>query len=205
MENYKEHSSSFHFKFVYLLYILYFASGMIGCAGDISPTNNDSMVEDISLPPSTFVIDASNREEWVYFDLDLSFEPLSEETEGWDLAFQRFKVKSNGGVSGEGGVEIAILEDVIYDDIQDAPDTMYLVDQEDSDDQDDVPDYVFNQGDQWYEYDLSTHTLSARETVYIIHSTDDLYFKLRFLEYYNEVGDPAFIKVMMGRINPPIN
>ena len=201
MENSKAPLSSLYF--ISLLFFLCFGLGCIGCAGDISPTNNDLMIEDVSLPPSTFVIDASNREEWVYFDLDFSFDPLSEDIEGWDLAFQRFKVKSNGGISGDGDVEVAILKDVIYEDIQNAPEAMYLVDQDDSDDDGDTPDYVFNQGDQWYEYDLSTHTLSPRENVYIIRSTDGLYFKLRFLDYYNEVGDPALVKVMMGQINPP--
>ena len=108
---------------------------MIGCAGDIAPTDNETEEVPMNLPPSTLVVDASDREAWVYFDLDLSFDPLEEEDEGWDIAFQRFKVKSNGGVTGDGGVEIAILKDVEYDEITQAPIDMYLVDQEDSDDE----------------------------------------------------------------------
>ena len=177
---------------------------VFGCAGDIAPVDNETESPmEIDLPPSTFVIDASNREEWVYFDLDFSFDPLDQEEDGWDLAFQRFKVKSNGGISGEGEVEVAILDDIDFEDLTEAPSALYLVDQDDSDDDGDTPDYVFNTEGEWFEYDLSTHTLSPRSQVYVIHSTDDQYFKLSFLDYYNDVGDPALIKVMIAQINPP--
>ena len=183
---------------LFLVYTLY------GCAADIAPSDNESQsAEEINLPPSTFVIDASDREAWIYFDLDASFDSLDQEEEGWDLAFQRFKVKSNGGISGEGGVEVAIVDEVSFEDLKEAPSALYLVDQDDSDDEGETPDYVFNTEGEWYEYDLSTHTLAPRAQIYIVHSTDDQYFKLRFLDYYNDVGDPALIKVMIAQINPP--
>jgi hypothetical protein len=206
VDNYKRQSYLHTSVFIPLFLGIILGYGLIGCANDIAPSNNQIQMKNAPiLPPSTFVIDASDREQWTYFDLDLSFDPLLEEVEGWDLGFQRFKVKSNNGISGDEGVEVAVLTDVVYDEIQEAPAAMYLIDQDDSDDEGDTPDYVFNLGDQWYEYDLSTHTLSPRDLVYIVHSSDDLYFKIRFLEYYNEVGDPAIIKIMMGQINPPLS
>ena len=57
---------------------------------------------------SELVVDATSYEEWTYFDLDLYTDDPScmescrgesaEDLTGWDIAFQRFKVMSNGGV-----------------------------------------------------------------------------------------------------------
>ena len=127
------------------------------------------------------------------------------EDDAWDIAFQRFKIKSNGGISGDAGVEIAILKDYEYDSVLVAPNDMYLVDQDDSDDEDKVPDYVFNSGDQWYNYDFSSHALSTRNYVYVINSTEQNYFKMMILDYYDSAGNSAYIKFMINRINPPEN
>lgn len=178
----------------------------IGCADDIAPTNNENNTTIMETTPNTIVVDATNKEEWVYFDLDQSLDTPTTQTEtpGWDIAFQRYKVKSNSGISGDEGVEVAILADIAYEEVDITPaDAMFLIDQEDSDDPGDDPDYIFNIEDQWYAYDLMAHTLNARDTVYVVHSTEDQYFKIVFLDYYNEVGDAAFLKIMVKQIEPP--
>ena len=169
------------------------------------------------------IIDATSETEWVYLELDqlnelrqdamnsegqeefvLSQSTLeTTESDDWDIAFQRFKIKSNGGISGDAGVEIAILKDTLYEDISVAPNDMYLVDQMDSDDQDVVPDYVFNLDDQWYEYEFSSHTLSTRNYVYVIHTTDDHYFKFMIEDYYDNAGNSGYVTCTIQQINPP--
>ncbi len=58
------------------------------------------------------VLDARNNEHWVYFDLD-SYSvvfPQTPENDGtWDIAFRRFTIKTNGGVSGIGEVGVAAM------------------------------------------------------------------------------------------------
>ncbi|MEL7450695.1 MAG: PKD domain-containing protein [Pseudomonadota bacterium] len=63
---------------------------------------------------ATQLIDATENEVWVYVDLDrfavvTPTDALSDDS--WDVAFQRFKVKVNGGVSGSGGVTVAAVKD----------------------------------------------------------------------------------------------
>ena len=189
----------------YAVVALFALCGFIGCAEDIAPTDNVNNTV-IDTTPNTIIVDATSKEDWIYFDLDQSLSTPTTEMAmpGWDIAFQRYKVKSNNGVSGDEGVEVAIVEDMMYEEVEATPDdVMFLIDQEDSDDYGSDPDYVFNMGDQWYDYDLTTHTLSARDTVYIVHSTEDQYFKILFLDYYNEVGDSAFLKIKLQQIEPP--
>ncbi len=58
-------------------------------------------------------LDATRDETWVYFSLEKNAEVFPADPDnsiGWDIAFQRFRMKVNGGVSGSAGVEVATLE-----------------------------------------------------------------------------------------------
>ena len=60
------------------------------------------------------VLDARADDDWVYFDLDtfsVVFPDNPDDDDRWDLAFQRFKIKVNGGISGTGGVAVTALHD----------------------------------------------------------------------------------------------
>ena len=55
---------------------------------------------------TTVSINASDYDRWVYLDLDTSAEVEPEtpsDNPVWDLRLQRFKIQTNGGVSGTGG------------------------------------------------------------------------------------------------------
>jgi hypothetical protein len=141
------------------------------------------------------VVNASTDENWVYFDLESMEDvmPASpEDAVDWDLAFQRFKIKSNGGVSGHGEVEIAPVTGVSWDALETAPSDGYESDAADGEDENEYPDYVFNSGDTWFVYDPSDHTLSPREVIYVVRSTEGDYFKLQMLEYYDSAGTAGF-------------
>ena len=164
--------------------------------------------------PSQLVIDSTSYDEWLYFDLDIYLDdPMcmetcrdtdAEELPGWDIAFQRFKIMSNGGVSGSGGVEIAIIKDQEYAEVINAPEDGYDFDQEDSeDDEDSDPDYVFNQADPWFSYDLMTHSLSTKDYVYVVNTTDDQYVKIAIDDYYNEVGDSGYFNLQLEGLSAP--
>ena len=212
--------NNFPFNTIHLLVTLLM---IIGCADDLAPTNNEMIKEPVVDPeevtdnpslPSTsqLMIDATSRDSWVYIDLDEFIENPScpsrcqstdvTEISGWDLAFQRYFVKSNGGVSGSGGVEIAMIEDQDFDDVKEVPMSGYEQDQEDStDDEDSDPDYVFNQADGWYQYDFMTHTLSTKNYVYVVLTTDGNYVKVLIKDYYNEIGDAGYPQVLVGVLN----
>jgi len=140
----------------------------------------------------TSVVDASDTEEWQALDLETGLST----NEGWDLKFRRFFVQSNGGVSGDGGVKLARLDNTSFDEVTEVPMEGWSSDSEDTDaDTDGLPNNVFNNGeDDWYDYDVETHTLSPKNATFIIESSEGNYFKLELLDYYDEAGSPAVIR-----------
>ncbi len=152
-------------------------------------------------------IDASDYDLWVYLDLEsgLFVNPTDsgsgarmnmeapEDSLDWDLAFQRFKVKSNGGISGNGGVEGVRLDGVDFAALVKAPTSGYIVDAEDSDDVDTDPDYIFLGETPWYDYaGAPTHALSPADAVYVVRSVEGNYFKVQFTAYYDASGTSGF-------------
>src|SRR5688572_30371109 len=97
---------------------------LIGCEADDEG-------DDTTLPPpketdcsNEHLIDATSMDVWIYFDLESQeiVTPANpDDSTEWDLAFQRFKVKANGGASGTGGVEVAEVEGAVCNDLLRAP------------------------------------------------------------------------------------
>jgi len=136
-------------------------------------------------------VDATSMMDWVYFSLQSQREVTPADpgqSQEWDVGFQRSNVKINGGVSGAGGVSVSALS-APFDDVVAPPADGYLEDAEDAD-MDGSPDYAFAAGDGWYEYDPASHTLSARDTVFVVKTAGGA-FKLQFSNYYDAAGTPA--------------
>jgi hypothetical protein len=154
-------------------------------------------------PPPDGVIDASSETDWVSFDLDTS-EEVDEADGTWDLGFQRFNVRlhselHDSGVYGEGTVEAAVLDGADYDTLDTAPADGWLVDQPD-DNGDGKDELVF---DEWYDYDYESHLLSPADRVYVVHTNDDQYHKIKFLSYYDDAGTPAQIAFLTAPVAAP--
>jgi hypothetical protein len=139
-------------------------------------------------------INASDAEAWVYLSLRSGNEvaPLDPSaSDEWDLAFQRFHIISNGGASGSGATSVAVLVGESFADVSRAPESGYLSDQPDSDDDDTVADSAFAADDGWYDYDPATNRLSPKQIVYVIRTTSGLHYKLSLLDYYDDAGTSA--------------
>jgi hypothetical protein len=155
---------------------------------------------------SQTVIDSSDKETWVYFSFSYSrdIEVKDPSTSGeWDLAFQRYTIKTNGGISGSGGVEVAIVEGKAFDTIQYAPREGYIKDEKDGSDTDDNPDLAFLVQDAWYSYNPQTHALSARDRIYIIKTAEGNYIKLQMTGYNDKEGKPGFPTFKWAKIRAP--
>ncbi len=115
--------------------LFWLLAALIGCdqssklddattAGETAPSN--------SAGTATRVLDATRNDEWVYFNLAenaVVYPAQPDNSREWDIALQRFKIKTNGGVSGSGGVQIAVLKDSAFDAVQSIPaDTIYRSD-----------------------------------------------------------------------------
>ncbi|MCP3103616.1 HmuY family protein [Myxococcus sp. K15C18031901] len=200
-------------------------SGLLTACGDddLIPGGNDpdpelpEQPEQPELPPNgthirhslnadgsiTTVVDASGRDAWIGFDLDTGTQVAADTDAVWDLSFQRFGIRSRGGVNGTGGVEVALVKGQTFAQITQAPATGYAVDAADGDDEGTDPDTVFQAGEGWYVYDLATHKLSARDQVYIVRTDSKAYFKVQLLSYYDDAGTPAILKLQWAKVTAP--
>ena len=129
-------------------------------------------------------INASDKDAWVYFDLDAPDAADPGEGDGWDLSFRRQKIR----IHDEAGVVIALVDKKDLDEVEGRPqDSAFFGDKSDDD-----KDLAFSQQEGWYDYSLITHSLSVRHRTYVVKSSEGRYFKLQFLEYYDEEGRPGF-------------
>ena len=152
---------------------------------------------------------ALNQIEWVYFDFETMSAPtidVPRQSEDWDLAFRRFVIKVNGGVSGIGGVEFAIVEDLNFTALTLPPvNAEWLADlADDPEDPDIDPEFLMATGPTgWFDYNPANHVLTPRDRVYVVRSVEGEYYKLKMITYYDGVGSPAHVRFNWARLASP--
>jgi hypothetical protein len=175
-----------------------------GCAADIAP---QSAGDDIFTGASgniittrngdgtyTSILDASRSDTWTAIDLDRGGEVTDSSDASWDLAGQRFHLRLNGTLLS-GTVQVRSLGDV---DLSAAPvpaDGPWLEDLVDGDDENDLPDYAFEQGDGWYDYDATTHVLTARPITWLVRTGEGALRVVRIESYYDSAGTAARLRM----------
>ena len=187
--------------------------GLISCGTEISEESDsqESLLKETDQPivaagsetetsteklsSSTITIDATNQENWTYF----SFEqgqvveiPNADVSKDWDLAFQRTKVKINGGVSGPGNGEVVMLTETTFDSVAEA-----LADGYEKDTADTLA-IVPQSKKGWYVYTgVPTHwVLPIEDRVFVFKTATGSFAKVQFLGYYKDnkaKKDPAFV------------
>ena len=141
--------------------------------------------ESIGLETLTFTIDATNREAWVYFSFgsgDIVNVEDAENSEAWDIGFQRTQVKLNGGISGPGMGSVAMLTETTFEAVTEAPAEGYLSDTEDT-------LAIVPQSEKgWYIYTgpPAHWILPLEDRVFVIKAADGTFAKVRFIGYYKD-------------------
>jgi hypothetical protein len=146
----------------------------------------------------TSAVDSSSYDDWVYVDMSSGAEVFPADPSSsleWDLAFKRFEVAINGGVSGGGDASSMWLS---YSDwgyavpyLGAVPPFGWITDAADSDG-DLVPEYSMG---AWYDYDFMTHVLTPKEGIYLLSGPSGVY-GIEFLSYYADdgtSGNPSFV------------
>ena len=151
-------------------------------------TGTDAQVpvdEPIGLEPLTFTIDATNREAWTYFSFasgDTVNVEDAENSEAWDIGFQRTQVKLNGGISGPGMGSVVMLTETTFEAVTEAPVDGYLADTEDT-------LAIVPQSEKgWYIYTgpPAHWILPLENRVFVIKAADGTFAKVRFIGYYKD-------------------
>ena len=140
-------------------------------------------------------LDATSNEKWSYWDIDQDslveiVEP--KDNKDWDLAFQRFKIKINGGESGSSRVQIALIKNSDFEQIEVTENLLWRYDESIGPNQ---VKYAFADEGDWFVYDIFTHMLEPRDQFYLLRSSENLIYKIKMLTYYDRLlisGFPTF-------------
>ncbi|WP_434391279.1 HmuY family protein [Melittangium boletus] len=133
-------------------------------------------------------------------DLDTRAEADAAVDATWDLAFQRFHVRTRGGANGSGGVKVAVLEGVDFAALRAAPTSGYL---EDEASDGTTPGTVFEREGDWYNYEVGTHKLTPKPKVYVVRGDQGRHFKLQVVNYYDAVGTSGVMTVRWAELPTP--
>lgn len=138
---------------------------------------------------TTTIANATSGEAWVYFDFDAKREVTQPDTDNtWDIAFKRYLQQTNGGVSGDQDVAVAMVEESFADVVAPPALNTFVADEADNDDMGEEAQTGFDEGDGWYDYNGETHELTPKDRTYVIRTTEGAYVKLGIVGYYDENG-----------------
>ena len=113
----------------------------------------------------------------------------------WDISIDNLtNITVNGGSTAPGKVYIHTIENGNYSQITVAPNGMY-----NTDTYKDGPAI----GENWYFYDVNTHTVSPLDHVYIIKTGNGEYYKFRISESVFTSRTDGEIKFLMDKISVP--
>ncbi len=171
-----------------------------GCAKSLDPGDKDDTDAGSEVSAGEAVVNATSQTDWVYLDLESSsmVTPATpEDSTEWDLAFRRYKVALNGGVSGTGGMEAVPLPGVDYNTELEEPTEGWITDEPDADGDGDM-EYAL---DSWFDYDSDTHEVTPADTIFVLRTVEGGLMKFEFLAYYDEAGTPAYIHVHWGPLS----
>ena len=149
-------------------------------------TDTETTVDEpVGLETLTFTIDATNREAWAYFSFatgDVVEVEDAENSDAWDIGFQRTQVKLNGGISGPGMGSAVMLTETTFEAVTAAPADGYREDTEDT-------LAIVPQSEKgWYIYTgPPTHWILPLEgRVFVIKAADGTFAKVQFVGYYKD-------------------
>lgn len=146
------------------------------------------------------VIDARSETDWSFYDFER--QGLVDSDLPWDLKVQRYRIRVNGGISGDASVVGAKLDDVSFDDVtaNDIPpddDPAWETDAADTDgDGEDEGPFA-----DWYDYDSTTHILSPKPRVTLVRSVEGRVMLVEVLDYYDDAGSSGFLRLRWAELS----
>ncbi len=136
-------------------------------------------------------VHAPESDVFVFFSFADPGEPVSQKRVDkgeWDLGFARTTIIVNGGVSGDGGVEVTLLDEAALDDVTaaDVPAEGWFTDTDEND------GLAFERESKWYNYNFGRHVVEVRPRVYFVRATSGRVYGLELLSYYSQTGESRF-------------
>ena len=157
---------------------------------DAADTGFDPHVIVTEAGDGSFLVEVDSTDGVTYMDLGVPAQTSA--ADGWELSFERYFFRLNGGSNGDSGVEAAVISDQAFDAVTAAPTTGWLTDSED----------LLVLGD-WYVYDSVNHVLYAADQVYAIRNASGENWKLQFVDYYDDYGNTGFPSFRVAPLPSP--
>ena len=126
----------------------------------------------------------------------------------WDVALKRASLRINGGDSGAGKRQLAVVQATTLDAVTAGPATGYVTDDFATDDcmlQALPVGEPLSAFGEWYDYDINTHVVTPKAQVYVIERNDGTRTAFRVIEYYGDTAMPtrgAFYQVEWKQLPP---
>lgn len=173
----------------------------------IDPNSFDAKTVVTKQDGASFIteVNASSTRRRIYVDLNQDG-IAAPESGNWDLHFKRFVIGTNSGTSGSGSGGSCSTGSVNFAAITNATTCINQIDSiqtQNGEGFGDVNDSASPPMFLWYDYDIDNHSITAKNTVYIIQSYNGYNrFKIQMLDYYSQSGGaPGYPRFRWAKLN----
>ncbi len=112
----------------------------------------------------------------------------------WDLSIENLTtIKLNGGSTAPGSVYAFVVDGIAFEDLNSAPETTYLTDDQNG-------PYI---GDNWYFYDITTHTVNPLDTYYVILAMDGHFYKFKITDAVFSSRTDGELTIKIEKLDAP--
>jgi hypothetical protein len=134
--------------------------------------------------PIVYTVDARSRDVWMYFDFARGSVVAVQDpkTDSWDLTFQRYVIKTNGGQTNPAGQGALLsLRERGFAAVTKVPEKAEFS----SDVHPKNRPASYNPVmEKWFDYSYLANVLAPKPFVYLVRTHDGKYAKMRLLSYY---------------------
>jgi HmuY protein len=134
--------------------------------------------------PIVYTIDARSRDVWMYFDFARGSVVTVQDpkTEAWDLMFQRYVIKTNGGATNPTGQGALLsLKERDFAAVTAVPEKAEFVTDVHPKNRPSSYNPVM---EKWFSYSYLANVLVPKPLVYLVRTHDGKYAKMHILSYY---------------------
>lgn len=169
-----------------------------GCPDDPTKSNDLGWIKGSGNGSETH-LDATSETEWTYLSFEKGLVPAPakpEESLDWDIAFQRYNVKTNGGTSGKGQGAASDLGALDLQATTTAQVANWTPDAVIADARTDEPRSMNAVLSGWYSYHFFKHELVSDYHLYAVRAADGRTALFKIHSYYDDVGTAAKLTVI---------
>lgn len=190
---------------------------IVGCSGETVRSDDPTAATYQPTPPQpqevgaalvgpiVYTVEARSRDVWMYFDFARGAVVVIQEpkTESWDLMFQRYVIKTNGGDTNPTGQGALLsIRERDFTAVTKVPDKAEFVSDVHPKNRPSSYNPVM---EKWFNYSYLANVLAPKPFVYLVRTHDGKYAKMRLLSYYcanKSAGCLTFEYVYQGDGSP---